>query len=171
MTFKKGYYIGLLLGLVSVFAGVLYVNKVTNAIENVDEIKLENLSLKDLTGNSVKISDYGGDKHVLVNFWATWCKPCIEEFPVLSDVQKIVNDEFEFIVISDEENEKIKQFANKENYKFTYLKTDKLPLGINSLPQTYVLNKKLERKKYYAGAIEGNVPEIVDSLRVWINKE
>jgi len=171
MTFKKGFYIGLALGIVSVLAGIFYVKKVQKEIKNIDTLNLENLHLQDLAGKEVKISDYGGDKNVLVNFWATWCKPCIEEFPILNDVQSIVKDEFEFIVISDEPNEKIKQFANKENYNFIYLKIDKLPTGIRSLPQTYVLNERLEKKKYYAGAIEEKANVIADSLKIWINKE
>ncbi len=40
--------------------------------------------LKDLSGNTVKLSDYRG-KVVLVNFWATWCGPCKAEMPLLQD--------------------------------------------------------------------------------------
>jgi cytochrome c biogenesis protein CcmG/thiol:disulfide interchange protein DsbE len=41
-------------------------------------------SLVDLDGNAVRLSDLRGSP-VLVNFWASWCAPCVEEFPLLRD--------------------------------------------------------------------------------------
>ena len=42
------------------------------------------LSLADLDGNPIRMADLRG-RPVIVNFWASWCVPCIEEFPVLRD--------------------------------------------------------------------------------------
>jgi thiol-disulfide isomerase/thioredoxin len=51
------------------------------------EMQASNFSFEDLQGNTHRLSDYQG-KVVLVNFWATWCPPCIEELPSLQRLQK-----------------------------------------------------------------------------------
>jgi cytochrome c biogenesis protein CcmG, thiol:disulfide interchange protein DsbE len=48
--------------------------------------------LTDLNGDAVRLSDYRG-RPVIVNFWASWCGPCIEEFPLLRDAAEAHADE------------------------------------------------------------------------------
>ena len=38
-------------------------------------------SLKDIDGNSMRLSDYIGEHIILIDFWATWCVPCVKELP------------------------------------------------------------------------------------------
>lgn len=45
------------------------------------------ISLNDLTGEARKLSEWRG-KLVLVNFWATWCAPCLHEIPMLTELQQ-----------------------------------------------------------------------------------
>ncbi len=45
------------------------------------------ISLKDTKGRTIRLSDYKG-KVVLVNFWATWCAPCLAEMPELEKLQR-----------------------------------------------------------------------------------
>lgn len=49
------------------------------------------LALKNLRGHSVRLSNYRG-KVVLLNFWATWCSPCLAEMPELAKLQKEYRD-------------------------------------------------------------------------------
>ena len=64
------------------------------------------ISLKDVNGNTVSLSSYKG-KYVLVDFWASWCKPCRMENPnVVAAYQKYKNKNFTVLGVSLDENEK-----------------------------------------------------------------
>lgn len=59
---------------------------------------------QDESGNEVSFSDYKG-KVILVNFWATWCAPCIREMPDLNNLQNDLGGEnFEVVLISENQD-------------------------------------------------------------------
>jgi peroxiredoxin len=63
-------------------------------------IKAPGFTLEDIHGNSVSLKDYEG-KVILLDFWATWCPPCIKEMPVLQDLYETHRENgFEIIGIS-----------------------------------------------------------------------
>jgi thiol-disulfide isomerase/thioredoxin len=62
-------------------------------------MKAPSLELKDLKGKTVKLSKYKG-KVVLVNFWATWCAPCVAEVPELVRWQHEYADELQIVGIT-----------------------------------------------------------------------
>jgi peroxiredoxin len=49
--------------------------------------KAADFTLSSLEGGNVSLSDYLGEKVILVNFWATWCDPCMKEMPKLNEMQ------------------------------------------------------------------------------------
>lgn len=75
------------------------------------------------------IESFKGKKPVLVNYWATWCIPCIEEFPYIMKLKEEYGDEFELIFVSgdfEEAKEEAKEFLKEQNVDFTtYYKTGK----------------------------------------------
>ena len=56
-------------------------------------------TLPDLQGKPHKLSDYRG-KWVLVNYWATWCAPCIAEMPGIHELYKQVHPQVGFVMIN-----------------------------------------------------------------------
>jgi thiol-disulfide isomerase/thioredoxin len=76
------------------------------------------LTLKDLNGNDVSLSDFKG-KVVLVNFWATWCEPCRVEIPWLIEMQhKYADRGFVIlgIALDDEGKKAVAPFVAKERF-------------------------------------------------------
>lgn len=72
----------------------------------------EEFSLDDIQGQQHTLSDYSG-KVVLVNFWASWCPPCIHEMPELKKLKKhFSNQPFEIVVINvGEKKYKVRKFT------------------------------------------------------------
>jgi peroxiredoxin len=78
-----------------------------------------NFTVKDINGKDVRLSQYKG-KVVLLNFWATWCKPCRVEIPALTALYRDYKDQG-FVVLGvsvDSEVSAVKPFARvmKMNY-------------------------------------------------------
>ncbi len=113
---------------------------------------LEKLELKDLSGTRIDLSSYK-DKIVFVNFWATWCKPCIQEMPTIVKAQEALKDEnVVFLFPSNESVELIQEFKEKRSFNFDYLQVTNLEaLNIQALPTTMIFNTKGERVFSEAG--------------------
>jgi thiol-disulfide isomerase/thioredoxin len=74
--------------------------------------------LRDTTGKEHKLADYKG-RYVVVNFWATWCVPCIQEIPEIAEFQKAHKDVIVIGIAMDAENPaKVKQFATKVGHDY-----------------------------------------------------
>ena len=77
------------------------------------------LKLRDMNGIEVNLADFKG-KPLLLNFWATWCPPCLEEIPYFVELSKKYKDDGLVIlgISTDDTPDQVKPFANdlKMNY-------------------------------------------------------
>jgi thiol-disulfide isomerase/thioredoxin len=80
------------------------------------------LNLLDLTDAKHSLSDYRG-KVVLVNFWASWCSPCIYEMPVLKRLKKQLSDRpFEILAVNvGEKKYRVRKFVKLINFDLPVL--------------------------------------------------
>ena len=121
----------------------------------------------DLDNNEVDLSSFRGKK-ILINYWATWCGSCIQEMPSLLKAQELLKDEnYIFLLVSDESIHKISRFKNRKNFNFIYLKStvSLWSMGIYSLPTTYIFNEKGEKVKKMVGAKDWNSNRIIKKLK------
>jgi len=134
------------------------------------ELNVQNLELTDLNGKTIQLSDYK-NQVLFVNFWATWCKPCLEEFPSIERAQKIMKPKgYQFLFISDESLSVINSFKKKKDYNFSYIKSNKAiaEYGIYSLPVTYIIaNDKVlgTLRGGYRWDTPGNLKLLTDFLK------
>lgn len=103
--------------------------------------------LEDTKGNKVSLSDLRG-KIVLVNFWATWCPPCIEEMPSMERLNEVVaGNDFVMLAINTEENGRsvVPAFLEKTPYTFPILYDDKgvvqKSYGVFKFPESFIIRK------------------------------
>ncbi len=105
------------------------------------------VKLKELTGQSIDLAQFEG-KAVFINFWATWCKPCIQEMPTIADAQeKLKNENVVFLFASNEEPDQIEKFIKKHSYNFHYVHLENMEaLKIQALPTTFIFNPEGKMK-------------------------
>ena len=98
----------------------------------------------DSEGNKFNFSSFENEV-VIINFWATWCPPCLAEKPSFQKLYDDYKDKIKFAFISQETPIEIKVFLDKHHYTFPiFYEAKNLPsiLDINSIPTTFVLDKK-----------------------------
>ena len=106
-----------------------------------------NWSFSNLQGEKINIDHFKG-KVVFLNFWATWCVPCIAELPSLKELvlRYQENDQISFLFITDESKGKINRFTKRRNELkdlpyYTYSNDKPTLFDSKGLPTTVIINK------------------------------
>jgi peroxiredoxin len=129
--------------------------------------------IKDRNGRVYTPRDFGG-KLLILNFWATWCPPCVDETPRLSRLQEILaKDGVVVLAVSiDKKEETYTKFVDRFQVKFaTAWDPDariSASFGTFRFPETYVINREGKVVATYTeGEPEGTwlAPHVIDSIR------
>ncbi len=142
-----------------------------SVVDEDERINLTNYNWKllDETGKPFDFNEVKG-KVVLINFWATWCPPCIAEMPSMEKLYKNYKNDVVFLFVSDEKNEVISKFKKKNTYDITVYSSVSKPPEIfetQSIPRTYILDKNGTIAIDKSGAADWNsksVRELLDTL-------
>lgn len=129
-------------------------------------VDISSIELIDLAGNPISWESLRGKK-VFLNFWATWCKPCIIEMPSMHEAAQQLGDDFVFLAASYEEMKKIQAFADQRdfNFQFVHTKTPLEMLNIYSIPTTFLINGEGELVETVIGSRPWDTAETIDQLK------
>lgn len=127
------------------------------------ERDINKVQLTELDGTPIDMSQYNG-KTVFINFWATWCKPCIQEMPTIAEAQKLNNDVV-FLLASNEEPDQIEKFIKRRDYQFHYVHLENMEsLNIQALPTTFIYNQEGKLKFSETGFRKWNDPANIELI-------
>jgi peroxiredoxin len=111
--------------------------------------KAPEFELTDLDGSIHSLEQHYRGKVILINFWATWCPPCIAEMPALERlVQEYRNAGFEIIGINVDainKHDEVRKFVKKNSLTFPILLDPKLSIvkeyGVTGFPESFFINR------------------------------
>lgn len=133
--------------------------------------------LKDLEGKTVKLANYKGNV-VILDFWATWCGPCLSSFPgmksLVEEFQSDPSVAFIFVNTWQEEENKVqvvKDFLEKNQYPFYVLidSEDKVvaDYGVSGIPTKFIIDPK-GKIRFKSIGFEGDTDKMVKEIKLMI---
>jgi peroxiredoxin len=119
--------------------------------------------------NKVTLRQFHGQV-VVLNFWATWCAPCVEEIPSLVAMQRRMKEKGVTVVAVsvDVDESAYRQFVRDHNVNLLTVrdpdqKSNAL-YGTSKFPETYIIDRNGVMRRKFIGAVDWTEPEITDFL-------
>lgn len=136
------------------------------------KVMAPDFSLKDLDGNTVKLSDYKG-KVVILNFWAVWCKYCKQEMPDLNELNKELEKDNNAVILAvdaQESSDTVKDYLTSNDIALKVLLDSdgavSQTYGVSGFPTTFIVNKDGSLYTYISGKTDkATLVQILDKIK------
>jgi len=132
-------------------------------------------SLIDRQGKTWSLADLRGQV-VFINFWATWCPPCLKELPSMQNLYTgIPKDKFKMLAILNKDKPALADFvANQKGLTFTILDDAENVVGskyfLTGLPETFIVDKQGMIREKVIGAAQWDSPGAAQMIMSYINE-
>ncbi len=127
------------------------------------------LKLKNLQGEIVDLADLKG-RVVILNFWASWCKPCVDEIPSLSRLNRLYNaNDFAILTVNTgESSQRVKKFIEPFDINFAILLDENgkavRDWRVYAFPSNFLIDKNGVIRYGYRGALEWDSKEVLEII-------
>ena len=141
--------------------------------ESYTKLQNYNWNIISIDGRQENLSK-SSDSIIVLNFWATWCPPCVAEMPSFIKLHKDYKDKVKFVFLASDEKEKVSAYLEKNAYNIpVFFDPNRAVrpriLDASSLPTTYVIDKSgniLIKEIGFADWNSEKVRTLLDSLLV-----
>ncbi len=137
--------------------------------------KIPSVELKTLDGKTINTADISNNgKPIIISFWATWCKPCVNELTTIADVypdwQKETGVKLIAVSIDDMKTSgNVKTTVNGKNWDYEVLldvnSEFKRAMNVNLVPHTFVINGNGEIVWQHTSFSQGSELTLIDIVR------
>ena len=128
-----------------------------------------NFTLPDLAGRAHSLEEYRG-RVVVLNYWATWCPPCVDEMPSLEKLHRALSEKgLTVLAVSvDERFEDIGEFVDSFGLTFTILHDEGMKTSRSyqtfKYPETYIIDRDGRVKSKVVGERDWVAPSVIRDL-------
>ncbi len=126
-----------------------------------ESIMAQDFEVLDQEGNTVRLSDYFG-KPIVLNFWASWCPPCVAEMPFFQNAYETLGDRVVFLMVNETDGnretiEKAEAFLEQEGLALPVYFDTKLEAGyvynVTGIPVTYFIDTEGVIRSFERGSL------------------
>lgn len=146
-----------------------------------DAAELPSVKVKDLYGNAIDSKDFSNDgKPFVINFWATWCKPCLIELNAINEYYDIWKEEtgVKFIAVSIDDSrnsKKVPGFVKGRGWGFEFYIDEnqdlKRELNVNNPPHTFLCDGDGKIVWQHNGYAPGDEEELFQKIQELTDKD
>ncbi len=152
-----------------------------NETEDVVKRDIPIVEIQDIDGNIFStLNIENPDGPIIIDFWATWCKPCIKELMTMNDLYEDWQDEtgvkiYAISVDDSRDSQKVKPMVDGKGWEFEILKDPngdfKRAMGVSDVPHTFIFDKNGKLISQHTSYSPGDEEGIYDELLEIIEKE
>lgn len=149
-----------------------------NVIERMETNGLIDFKGVDVKGREISLASFAG-RPIIVNFWASWCAPCIEEFPSMIKLIEELKGDVALIAISQDSSKDemmafLKAFPKGDNPNIYVLWDEDRSIGVHysadRLPESFVADSDHKLVRKIVGSIDWATPDAIEYMRSLIRK-
>lgn len=123
--------------------------------------------IQNVDGREFVLSDQCDNELLFLNFWATWCPPCVGEMPSIEKLYHRFKERIVFVCISNEEIKTIKHFGKKKGYTFPMYHIEGKPpeeFETNGIPATFIVSREQKIVLKHVGGADWAHESVINFL-------